>query len=109
MTSDLRSTKTERNEATPGWKETVIKYQQPAWRRALWQAANTLLPYAGLWYLMYLSLGVSYWLTAALAVLTAGFLVRVFIIFHDCGHGSFFPSRRANDILGVITGLFTFT
>jgi omega-6 fatty acid desaturase (delta-12 desaturase) len=58
---------------------------------------------------MYFSLKVSWWLTLPLALLAAGFLVRVFIIFHDCGHGSFFPSRRANDILGVITGVLTFT
>ena len=90
--------------ANPKWKEMVARYQQPAVRRALWQVANTLVPYAALWYLMYLSLAVSYWLTAALAVLAGGFLVRVFIIFHDCGHGSFFPSRKANDPLGLITG-----
>jgi omega-6 fatty acid desaturase (delta-12 desaturase) len=58
---------------------------------------------------MYLSLGVSYWLTLALAVLAAGFLVRGFIILHDCGHGSFFKSQKANDILGVIIGILTFT
>jgi omega-6 fatty acid desaturase (delta-12 desaturase) len=70
---------------------------------------NTLVPYAALWYLMYLSLGVSYWLTATLALLAAGFSVRVFVIFHDCGHGSFFKSRRANDLLGFITGVLGFT
>jgi len=58
---------------------------------------------------MYLSLGISYWLTGALALLQAGFLVRVFIIFHDCGHGSFFRSRKANDVLGSITGVLSFT
>jgi omega-6 fatty acid desaturase (delta-12 desaturase) len=57
---------------------------------------------------MHLSLRVSWWLTLPLALLAAGFLVRVFIIFHDCGHGSFFPSRKANDILGFITGVLTF-
>ena len=69
--------------------------------------STTLVPYAALWCLMYFSLQVSWWLTLPLAVLAAGFLVRVFIIFHDCGHGSFFPSRRANDILGFITGVLT--
>jgi omega-6 fatty acid desaturase (delta-12 desaturase) len=58
---------------------------------------------------MYLSLQVSYWLTGALALLAAGFSVRVFVIFHDCGHGSFFKSRKANDILGFITGVLSFT
>jgi omega-6 fatty acid desaturase (delta-12 desaturase) len=58
---------------------------------------------------MFRSLEVSYWLTLALSVLAAGFLMRTFIIFHDCGHGSFFKSRRANDALGIITGILTFT
>jgi omega-6 fatty acid desaturase (delta-12 desaturase) len=58
---------------------------------------------------MYLSLAVSWWITAPLAILAGAFLVRVFIIFHDCGHGSFFKSRKANDALGIITGLLTFT
>src|SRR5690348_5229825 len=99
--SDKSATKT----ATSKWKEVVAKYQQPALRRGLWQLLNTLVPYAALWYFMYLSLAVSYWLTAPLALLAAGLLVRVLTIFHDCGHGSFFKSRRANDILGFITGV----
>jgi omega-6 fatty acid desaturase (delta-12 desaturase) len=70
---------------------------------------NTLVPYAVLWYLMYLSMSVSYWLTLPLAILAGGFMVRAFIIHHDCGHGSFFKSRRANDIVGFITGVLTFT
>jgi omega-6 fatty acid desaturase (delta-12 desaturase) len=55
------------------------------------------------------SLDVSYWLTLAFAVAAAGFMVRIFIIFHDCGHGSFFKSQRANHFLGFITGVLTFT
>jgi omega-6 fatty acid desaturase (delta-12 desaturase) len=58
---------------------------------------------------MYLSLSVSYWITAPLAILTAGFMVRVFIIHHDCGHGSYFKSQKANDAWGFITGVLTFT
>jgi omega-6 fatty acid desaturase (delta-12 desaturase) len=58
---------------------------------------------------MVLSLDVSYWLTLLLSIPTAGFLVRIFIIFHDCGHGSFFASRRANDLVGAFTGVLTFT
>jgi acyl-lipid omega-6 desaturase (Delta-12 desaturase) len=75
----------------------------------MWQIVNTLVPYAGLWYLMYLSLALSWWLTLPLAVLAGGFLVRIFIIFHDCGHGSFFKSRRANEVLGFLTGVLAFT
>jgi omega-6 fatty acid desaturase (delta-12 desaturase) len=58
---------------------------------------------------MYLSRGVSYWLTLPLAMLAAAFLVRLFIIFHDCAHGSFFRSRRANDVVGFVVGALTFT
>lgn len=91
------------------WKKIIAKYQQPAAWRSAWQIVNSLGPYVVLWYLMYLSLAVSYWITIPLAILGAGFLVRLFIIFHDCGHGSFFKSRKANDILGFLTGVLVFT
>jgi omega-6 fatty acid desaturase (delta-12 desaturase) len=91
------------------WKELVAPFQRPRLARSVWQIVNTLVPYAALWYLMYWSMGVSYWLTLPLAILAAGFLVRTFIIFHDCGHGSFFKTRRANDIMGFIAGVLTFT
>ena len=94
---------------TLAWKEIVAKYQEPAIGRSIWQMVNTLVPYVVLWYLMYRSLAVSYWLTLPLAILASGFLVRVFIIHHDCGHGSFFKSQTANDVWGFITGALTFT
>jgi len=109
MTTDSIAAKSEPKRATPRWQEIVAKYQKPALGRGSWQLINTLVPYAALWCLMYLSLGVSYWLTGALALVAAAFLVRVFIIFHDCGHGSFFESRKANDILGFVTGVVCFT
>src|SRR5437867_4751298 len=90
------------------WKRIVVQYQQPSAARASWQIVSTLVPYALLWYLMYLTLAVSWWITMPLAILAGAFLVRVFILFHDCGHGSFFKSRRANDFLGFITGVLTF-
>jgi len=94
---------------TKAWKEIVLQHQKPSTPRAVWQMVNTLGPYILLWYLMYRSLSVSYWLTLPLIILAGGFLVRIFIIFHDCGHGSFFKSRRANDIVGFITGMLTLT
>ncbi|HEV2379813.1 MAG TPA: fatty acid desaturase [Terriglobia bacterium] len=94
---------------TLAWKDIVAKYQQPSLWRSVLQMVNSLLPYVALWILMYISLAVSYWITLPLAVLAGGFLVRVFIIHHDCGHGSFFKSQRANDIVGFITGVLTFT
>ncbi|HXT39527.1 MAG TPA: fatty acid desaturase [Candidatus Angelobacter sp.] len=109
MLNDSIPTEGDRKADTPAWKAVVARYQKPSVGRGVWQIVNTLIPYAALWYLMYLSLSVSWWLVVPLAVLAAGFLVRVFIIHHDCGHGSFFKSRRANDILGFVTGVLTFT
>src|ERR1041384_4681802 len=91
------------------WRQIVARFQQPSTPRALWQITNTLVPYAALWYLMYLGRSVSWWLVAPLAILAGAFLVRIFIIFHDCGHGSYFKSRRANDLAGFIGGVLTFT
>lgn len=105
----IQSTQNKSTTTAFAWKEVVAKYQEPVLRRSLWQLVNTLVPYGVLWYLMYLSLGVSYWLTGGLALFAGGFLVRVFIIFHDCGHRSYFKSRKGNDILGFITGLLCFT
>ena len=90
---------------TAEWKKIVARFQQPSTPRALWQIVNTFGPYVLLWYLMYLSLAVSWWITAPLAVLAGAFLVRAFIIFHDCGHGSFFKSRAANDFWGFLSGI----
>jgi len=107
MTDDLMEGKEQVDNAV--WKEIVAKYQQPSILRALWQIINTLVPFALLWYLMYLSLPVSWWLVVPLAVLAGAFLVRVFIIFHDCGHGSYFKSRAVNDLVGFISGVLTWT
>lgn len=99
-------------DASPGvpeWKAIVARYQRPSLGRAAWQVTNTVGPYLALWYVMYLTLGISWWLTVGLAVLAGGFLVRIFIIFHDCGHGCFVKSRKANDVLGAITGILTLT
>ena len=109
MSKNAKSVKGERSAESAAWKAIVAEYQKPHLGRACWQIINTLFPYILLWYLMYLSLGVSWWLTLPLAVLAAAFLVRIFITFHDCGHGSFFKSRRANDICGFLCGVLTFT
>jgi omega-6 fatty acid desaturase (delta-12 desaturase) len=93
---------------TARWKASVERYRRSSPGRAIWQIVNTFVPYALLWYAMYLCMAVSWWLVLPLAVLAAGFLVRVFVICHDCGHGSFFRSRRANAVLGFIAGTLTF-
>jgi len=91
--------------------QSVSKYAQPDYRKAFWQIFNTFFPYIGLWALMIFSVlhGFPYWITLLLSVAAAGFLVRIFILFHDCCHVAFFPSRRANRILGYIAGIMTFT
>jgi omega-6 fatty acid desaturase (delta-12 desaturase) len=97
--------------AKPAWHQAISKFTRPDAHKATWQLVNTLLPYAGLWVLMILTVewGMSYWVTLALSVVAAAFLVRIFIFFHDCGHGSFLSSPRANTVVGYITGILTFT
>lgn len=91
------------------WKALVAQYQTPSAARAIWQIVDTLVPYFLLWALMYWAVTISWWLAIPLAMLAGMLLVRVFIIFHDCGHGSFFKSKLANDIIGFLAGLLTFT
>jgi len=91
------------------WQPIVTKYVKPDLARSLWQVANTLIPYFALWGLMIWSVRFSYWITLGLSIPAAGFLMRTFIIFHDCGHGSFFKSQKANDFLGRITSFLNFT
>jgi omega-6 fatty acid desaturase (delta-12 desaturase) len=109
MTENQELNGGESGKDTADWKGIVAKYQQPSVARASWQIVNTLVPYVLLWFLMYRTLAVSWWLTMPLAVLAGAFLVRAFIIFHDCGHGSFFKSRAANSFWGFLCGMLTFT
>lgn len=91
------------------WINIIKNYNYPDSAKSWWQIGNSVVPYIGLWVLMIYSLEVSYWLTLALSVIAAGFLVRIFIIFHDCGHGSFFKSARMNKIVGILAGGLVFT
>lgn len=97
------------NTAKMAWKSMVKPYQSAEVKRSVWQVINSFGLMFILWIAMYFSLQVSYWLTLVLAVLTAGMVMRIFIIQHDCGHGSFFGSRKANDRLGNICGVVTLT
>jgi omega-6 fatty acid desaturase (delta-12 desaturase) len=94
---------------TVSWQKVISTYAKPDLGKSLWQIINTLIPFFALFYLSMHSVNISLWLTIPFTLLTAGFMVRVFIIFHDCGHGSFFKSQRANDIVGIVTGILTFT
>jgi omega-6 fatty acid desaturase (delta-12 desaturase) len=91
------------------WRQIVARYQAPSVRRSVLQLCTTLVPMLATFVAMYFTYHVSYLLTLGLAVIAAGFLIRTFIIMHDCGHGAFFKSRRANDIVGFITGVLTLT
>ncbi len=91
------------------WRDTLAPYARPHLGRSLLDLATSVVPYLGLSYLMYLSLGVSYLLTLVIAIPASGFLVRTFILFHDCSHGSFLPSKRANMWLGTALGLFVYS
>src|SRR5579859_7288219 len=86
-------------------KANVTRFQTPSGGRALWQVLNSFVPYALLWVAMVYALAVSYWLMVPLGILAAGFLARIFIIFHDCGHGSFVRSKRVNGLIGAVAGL----
>ncbi|MDR4225975.1 fatty acid desaturase DesE [Bacillus mojavensis] len=85
----------------------VAAFAQPETKNSLIQLLNTFIPFFGLWFLAYFSLNVSYLLTLALTVVASGFLTRIFIIFHDCCHQSFFKQKRYNHILGFLTGVLT--
>lgn len=93
----------------PVWRAIIAKYQRPSDLRAVAQLATTLIPLGVTFWLMHRWLDWSYAIVLALALPAAGFLVRTFVIMHDCGHGSFFRSRRANEIVGWVTGVLTLT
>ena len=109
------STKNPVNDATSSqlspreWKKLVAKFQNPHVGRAVWQMINTLVPILTIWIALYFLKETSLLLCIPVAMLGGLFLVRAFIIFHDCGHGSFFKSKKANSAVGFVTGLLTFT
>ena len=98
---------TEIKETLKNWGSIVRKYQQPDVRKAAVQIVNSFLPFLGLWVLMYFSLDWHYGITLALAAVNAFFLVRIFIIQHDCGHMSFFKSRKWNESVGFACSFFS--
>ncbi len=93
---------------TSNWRAEIDPFTRADAPRALLDLLTSVVPYLALSVAMYLSLDISYLLTLALAIPAAGFLVRTFIVFHDCGHGSFMPSARANRWIGRFTALLVF-
>ncbi|QSO52508.1 fatty acid desaturase [Alicyclobacillus curvatus] len=88
-------------------KRSIAPFEQADTRKSIWQITNTILPFVTFWFFAYRSLSVSFWVTLLFAIPASGFLVRTFIIFHDCCHISFFKSKKANALVGNITGILT--
>jgi acyl-lipid omega-6 desaturase (Delta-12 desaturase) len=91
------------------WARILTKYRSPSAARSSIELAITAAPLALVWVLMWAALGIGYWLCLPLALPAAGFLVRLFMIQHDCGHGAFFSDRAANDWIGRVIGVLTLT
>lgn len=110
MTNNLNSdVQDSRQNNISSWKKIILRYQKSSIPRATWQLINTLVPYIAVWIAIYYCKEISWWLVIPLVILAAGLMIRLFIFFHDCGHGSYFQSRKANDVLGFILGVITFT
>ncbi len=91
------------------WKKLVAKYHKSNKLKSSWQLTNSFVLFIAFWLLMYFSLEWNYLFTLLLSFPAAGFLSRIFIIQHDCGHGSFFNSKKVNDFWGMFCSIFTFT
>ena len=93
------------------WYKALAQFEKPDHKKAIGQLLNTFVPYFGLWALMVWMVRshISFWFVWPLMVIAAGLVVRIFIFFHDCGHGSFLSSHRLNRILGYLCGIVTFT
>ncbi len=94
-------------EKLKNWKQIIQEYQVPNTKKAVLQILTTFLPYLALWVLMYFSLDWSIWLTIGIGLINVFFLVRIFIIQHDCGHQSFLKSQRWNTAIGIVCSVFS--
>ena len=97
--------------SAPGknWGKIAAAYARADWPRALWQLANTAIPFVLVWIAVWQLSEISWWLVPPVALLGAGFLLRLFIIQHDAGHCSWSPSQRVNNWVGRVIGVLTFT
>jgi len=105
----MDSLNTQSDTSNPSWIKIVTKYNHPNPVKSWWQFSSNLFLYSLAWFLMYESLSISYWITLGLSIPAAGMLVRLFIIYHDCGHGSFLKSGKIMDAMGILIGILTFT
>src|SRR5689334_4898609 len=91
------------------WAQILSQYREPNHVRSILELAITAGAFIALWIVMWVVLRFGYWLTLLVAVPAAGFLVRLFMIQHDCGHGAFFRHRSVNDWVGRVIGVLTLT
>ena len=91
------------------WVKILSKYREPSHSRSIFELAVSVVPFLLLWALAWWSLSISYWLAFAISCLISLFLLRMFVIQHDCGHGAFFSNRQASDWVGRVLGVFTLT
>ena len=91
------------------WVKILSTYREPDTWRSTYELVITAGPFLGLWVLAWLSLSYSYWLTLLISMINAGFLLRLFCIQHDCGHGAFFNNRTVSDWVGRVIGVLTLT
>ncbi len=91
------------------WVKVLAQYRTPSLSRSLFELLVTVVPFVAIWALAWWAMSVSYWLTFGLSLLNAGFLLRLFAIQHDCGHGAFFKSRTFSDWVGRVLGVLTVT
>lgn len=98
-----------RGQADTTWLKRLAPYRAPDWRRSLFELGVTVIPFAALWALAAAALMNGIWWGVLLTVPAAGFLVRLFMIQHDCGHGAFFGRRKVDDWIGRAIGVLTLT
>lgn len=92
-----------------GWSRRLSRYHHPSTARSVWEVVVTAVPFVGFWVLAAVAVTHGHWWGLILTVPAASFLLRLFVLQHDCGHGSLFRSRRANDWTGRALGVLTFT
>jgi hypothetical protein len=105
----VKQTQPARIEDARDWTPLLHRYREPDHLRSMLEILITAVPFIVLWVLMWASLSLSYWLSLIIAVPAASLLVRLFMIQHDCGHGTFFRHRWANDWVGRAIGVLTLT
>ncbi len=109
MTDNTESAPLGKTRSAQEWVLELAKYRAPSTRRSVWELAVTLIPFVLLWILAWVALSISYVLALGIAMLNGLFLVRIFVIQHDCGHASFFNNRTAQDWVGRVLGVLTLT